>query len=109
MWWRRDAQDIDTQSRTKPSRRWFAPRLDWLELKGFCDGEPKRLARLADEYGVPERYTRYEDLLSSDIDFVFIATPPELDAQFGLDIALPGIAAVESIRQGGVPVEVPSV
>ena len=35
--------------------------------------------------------------------------PPALDAQFGLDIALPGLAAVESIRQGGVPVEVPSV
>ena len=53
-------------------------RLDWLELKAFCDVEPKRLERLADEFGVPERYTRYGDLLDSDIDFVFIATPPEL-------------------------------
>ena len=35
--------------------------------------------------------------------------PPPIDVHLGLQMTMPGIAAVESMRQGGAPVPVPAV
>ena len=59
-------------------------RLGWLQLKAMCDSNEEHLSRCADELGVTERYTSYEDLIDSDIDFVFIATPPALHVEMSI-------------------------
>lgn len=52
------------------------------ELVAVCQRNPEALERIADEFGVPVRYTSYEELLADDgIDAVHINTPIPLHAE----------------------------
>ena len=52
------------------------------EVVAFCTQREETVRPIAEEYEVPKAFTRYEDLLASDIDVVFIGTPlPEHVAQ----------------------------
>ncbi len=59
-------------------------RLDWLSLEAMCDTNEEHLDECADEFGVEKRFTQYEDLIQTDVDFVFIATPPALHAEMSI-------------------------
>ena len=50
--------------------------LDWLSLEATCDTNEEHLNECADEFGSEKRFTRYEYLIQTDVDFVFIVTPP---------------------------------
>jgi predicted dehydrogenase len=54
-----------------------------VELAALCDLDTSVLADLGDEVGIDDsaRFTSYEDLVSSDIDVVMIATPIEFHAE----------------------------
>ena len=59
----------------------------WQHIKGFkklkdvkvealCDVNKEHLNKIADEYDIPERFTRYEDMLGEkEIDAVCVCTP----------------------------------
>lgn len=86
-------------------------RLDWLHLAAMCDTNEEHLDAYADEFGVEKRFTRYEDLLQCDLDFVFIATPPALHAEMSIQALAAGkhviceIPTVASVEEGHALVE----
>ena len=45
------------------------------EVVAFCTRHEETVSPIVEQYGVPQAYTRYEDLLASDLDIIFIATP----------------------------------
>lgn len=45
------------------------------EVVAYCTRHEETVRPLADKYQVPQTYTRYEELLASDVDIIFIATP----------------------------------
>lgn len=47
-------------------------------VAALCDSNPEALARIADRFGIDQRYTEYEAMLESDIDIVVVATPMNL-------------------------------
>jgi len=81
-------------------------RLHWLRTEAVCDLDEEKMNAWADDVGVPERYTRYEDLLASDVDFVYVATPPQLHAKMAIlaleagKHVLSELPAVMSIEEG---------
>jgi predicted dehydrogenase len=55
--------------------------LPYVEAVALCDNDTARLSELADRYGVPLRYTDYEQLFQSgEVDAVSIALPNNLHA-----------------------------
>lgn len=50
-------------------------------VTAVCDINEDVLRQVADENDVPQRFANYEDLLDSDVDAVFLATPMMLHAQ----------------------------
>ena len=86
-------------------------RLDWLHLAAMCDTNEERLYLHADEFGVERRFTRYEDLIQCDLDFIFIATPPALHAEMSIQALEVGkhviceIPTVASAEEGHALVE----
>ena len=59
-------------------------RLDWLRLDSMCDSNEEHLNACADDLAVEKRFTRYQDMLESDLDFIFIATPPALHVEMAI-------------------------
>lgn len=57
----------------------YLPNADKFRLLGICDLDPGRMNSLADEYAVPRRTARFDDLLNwDDLDIIDICTPPML-------------------------------
>ena len=53
-------------------------RIDEVELVACCDTDPEKLNAVADQYGVPNRYTDFRKMLQSEsLDFVDIITRPD--------------------------------
>ncbi len=44
-------------------------------VTAICDLDENKLQSVGDEYGVAQRYQGFEDILDSDVDALFIATP----------------------------------
>jgi predicted dehydrogenase len=60
--------------------------LPTVQLQAACDVQSEPLAAFARQYGIPQTYTDYRDMLSSaDIDCVTIATPHHLHRQMVMD------------------------
>ena len=56
-------------------------KLEDVELVALCDRDPEKAARVAQKFGVPTSYTRFEELLADDsIDAVDLTTPNYLHA-----------------------------
>ena len=86
-------------------------RIDWLRLDAMCDSNQEHLNACADDLGIEKRFTRYEDMIQSDLDFVFIATPPALHAEMSIQALEAGkhviceIPTVMSVEEGRALVE----
>lgn len=62
------------------------------DLVAVCDPNQARLDETADQYGVPQRYTSYEQMLAeSGIEALFLVTPEHLHAQMVLQALDAGI------------------
>jgi predicted dehydrogenase len=60
-------------------------KLEDVELVALCDRDPEKTARVAQKFGVPTSYTRFEELLSDDsVDAVDITTPNYLHAPMAI-------------------------
>ena len=67
-------------------------KLDGVEVVALCDRDPEKAARVAQKFGVPASYSRFEELLADDaIDAVDITTPNYLHAPMA-------VAALEAGR-----------
>jgi predicted dehydrogenase len=56
-------------------------RLEDVELVALCDRDPEKASRVAQKFGIPASYNRFEELLADDaIDAVDITTPNYLHA-----------------------------
>src|SRR5215468_6033864 len=56
-------------------------RLEDVELAALCDRDPEKASRVAQKFGVPTSYNRFEELLADEaIDAVDITTPNYLHA-----------------------------
>jgi len=51
------------------------------ELAAICDADEERLARAVSETNVGTTFTRYEDLLDTDVDAVIVASPMPLHVE----------------------------
>jgi predicted dehydrogenase len=51
-----------------------------VEIRAFCELNEGILDKKASEYNIPHKFRVYEDMLNSDIDAVFVATPMNLHA-----------------------------
>jgi predicted dehydrogenase len=51
-----------------------------VEISAFCELNEELLNKKAAEFSIPQTFRIYEDMLNSDIDAVFIATPMNLHA-----------------------------
>lgn len=51
-----------------------------VKIEAFCELNPELLESKANEFNIPKRYRIFEDMCSSDLDAVFIATPMHLHA-----------------------------
>jgi len=58
-----------------------AGEIENIEFTAFCDMDADRVARAAEDTGVRQTYTRYEDLLASDVDAVLLASPMPLHVE----------------------------
>jgi predicted dehydrogenase len=57
----------------------YVPNAECFDVVALCDLDEERLAKVADEFGVPRRTTSFAALLAMDhIDVVDICTPPGL-------------------------------
>ena len=60
-------------------------KLEDVELAALCDRDPEKTSRVAQKFGVPTSYTRFEELLNDDsIDAVDITTPNYLHAPMAI-------------------------
>src|SRR5262245_66197281 len=56
-------------------------RLEDVEVVALCDRDPEKTSRVAQKFGIPATYNRFEELLADDaIDAVDITTPNYLHA-----------------------------
>lgn len=55
-----------------------------VKVTAFCEINETLLNTQADRYDIPNRYRVFEDMLSSDIDAVFLATPMQMHASQAL-------------------------
>jgi len=51
-----------------------------VEISAFCELNPELLEQKSEQFGIANRFRIYEDMLDSDIDAVFVATPMHLHA-----------------------------
>lgn len=68
----------------------------WQHMRGYkehgqadvvalCDSNPERLEQIAGEYGVPRRYTSYDEMLESEsLDAVSVCTPNAFHAEMAI-------------------------
>lgn len=54
------------------------------ELTAICDADDQRLNQAASATGVTQTYSRYEDLLESDVDAVVVASPMPLHVEHSI-------------------------
>src|SRR5262245_37718368 len=60
-------------------------RLEDVELVALCDRDPEKTSRVAQKFGVPTAYSRFEELLAHDgLDAVDITTPNYLHAPMAM-------------------------
>jgi predicted dehydrogenase len=60
-------------------------KLEDVELAALCDRDPEKAGRVAQRFGVPTSYTRFEELLADDsIDAVDLTTPNYLHAPMAI-------------------------
>ena len=45
------------------------------EVAAFCTRHEETVRPIADRYNIPQAYTRFEDLLGSDVDIIFVGSP----------------------------------
>ena len=45
------------------------------EVVAFCTRHEETVRPIVDKYDIPHAYTRYEDLLASDVDLIFVGSP----------------------------------
>jgi len=65
-------------------------KMEGVEVAALCDRDPEKAARVAQKFGVPTYYTRFEELLADEsIDAVDLTTPNYLHAPMA-------VAALES-------------
>src|SRR5947208_2283402 len=64
---------------------------DRYQIAALCDLSPATLDAVGDYYGVPRRYTRWQDLVAEDLDVVMVLTA-------GSHHAPPAIAAAQAGR-----------
>ena len=50
------------------------------EVAAFCTRHEETVRPIADRYAIPQVYTRFEDLLASDVDIIFIQGQLQADA-----------------------------
>ena len=50
-------------------------------LVAIASRSPQRLAQFGDRFDVPQRFDTYADLMASDVDAIYIATPHTLHAE----------------------------
>ncbi len=62
---------------------------DRFEIAALCDISPATLAAVADKYGVSRRFTRWQDLVATDLDAILVLTT-------GSNHSLPSIAAAQA-------------
>jgi len=80
--------------------------LDWLRLGALCDLNEALLEEWGKRLGVRELFNTYEDLLASDVDFIFLSTPPAVHADMAIQALHAGkpvlceVPAVASIEEG---------
>src|SRR5207248_1371017 len=56
-------------------------KMEGVEVAALCDRDPEKAARVAQKFGVPTHYTRFEELLADEsIDAVDLTTPNYLHA-----------------------------
>src|SRR5689334_5010769 len=56
-------------------------KMEGVEVAALCDRDPEKAARVAQKFGVPTYYTRFEELLADEsIDAVDLTTPNYLHA-----------------------------
>ncbi|MBI2297437.1 MAG: Gfo/Idh/MocA family oxidoreductase [Armatimonadetes bacterium] len=53
-------------------------------VHAVCDLDEAAVNAAADRYGIPERFTRYEDMLDSGIDIAVIGTPMQFHARMSV-------------------------
>ncbi len=76
------------------------------ELVAIADRNPERLTELADRLEVPHRYTDLDEMLATDIDAVFVATPAPVHTEHSVAALRAGkhvlceVPAVYSIEEG---------
>ena len=56
-----------------------------FKLEAICDLDENVINKAAADYNIPKTYRIYNDMLDSDIDAVFIATPMQLHCAQILD------------------------
>jgi predicted dehydrogenase len=60
-------------------------KIEGLEVVALCDRDPEKTARVAQKFGIPRSYQRFEEMLSDDaIDAVDICTPNFLHAPMAM-------------------------
>ena len=60
-------------------------KIEAVEIVALCDRDPEKTARVAQKFGIPRTYQRFEELLSDDaIDAVDICTPNFLHAPMAM-------------------------
>ena len=60
-------------------------KIEGLEVAALCDRDPEKTARVAQKFGIPRTYQRFEEMLSDDgIDAVDICTPNFLHAPMAM-------------------------
>jgi len=60
-------------------------KLEDVRLAALCDRDPEKAARVAQKFGVPTAYSRFEELLADDaIDAVDVTTPNYLHAPMAI-------------------------
>ena len=76
------------------------------ELVAIADRSPERLAETADRLEIPNRYDDLDDMLATDIDAVFVATPVPVHAENSIAALRAGkhvmceVPAVYTIEEG---------
>ncbi len=82
-------------------------RLDWLDLGALCDLNEALLEEWGEQLGITRLFSRYEDLLASDVDFIFLSTPPAVHADMTIQALragkpvlceVPAVASIEEAR-----------
>ena len=73
-------------------------RLEDVEVRALCDIDEERLDRIAGEYGIPNRYASYEEMLKKEtLDAVSVCTPNFLHGT--MSVKALGLGAARFVRK----------